>query len=319
MSTESLRKFADELKNTREKNNLTIEQIFSKTRIDKKYLLAIEEGNFSILPEVYIRAFVKEYAKAIQLDPTEVLEKFERAQKGLVDEDTSEKVSQSESAKSDEEISKEEVKSKISEAVELDSRSEIHDKSSKSNKTLYYALSGILMLVFIFVIYKVFLTERNTEIITEKPFEEIIEAQTDEADEIKSDLDVSGVNPRGMEQVKPTEGKEGSQDRAQGNLVQPLKEGVLTLTILGEAKSWIRVVSDQKDNMEFTIEKGINKVITAKQRFYLHIGNSGGVKLLLNNKELRFSGTPGKVRKIFVTKDGIQYLRRTPRLNAAEG
>ncbi len=80
-------------------------------------------------------------------------------------------------------------------------------------------------------------------------------------------------------------------------------------------KSWIRVVSDEKDNMEFIIDQGITKVLNAKEKFYLHIGNSGGVKIFLNNKDLFFSGSEGKVRKIFVTKNGIEYLKRTPIFN----
>ena len=58
------------------------------------------------------------------------------------------------------------------------------------------------------------------------------------------------------------------------------------------------------------------KELNAKDKFYLHIGNSGGIKLLLNNQDLSFSGATGRVRKIFVTKNGIEYLRRTPIINA---
>jgi hypothetical protein len=72
------------------------------------------------------------------------------------------------------------------------------------------------------------------------------------------------------------------------------------------------------DNVEFIIDKGMTKVFYAKEKFYLHIGNSGGVKLYLNNNDLMLSGNEGKVRKIFVTEDGIEYLRRTPILNVEQ-
>ena len=313
MSTDSLKKFAEELKEARENSNLTIDQIFSKTRIDKKYLKAIEDGNFSIMPEVYIRAFIKEYSKAIKLDTAEVLEKYELAKKGLaVDSEKIEEV-KAELPKAKKTKTDKDIKSKISEAVEQDSKSEIKDKPSKNNKTLYYALTGLLMLIFIFVIYKVFLTDPNTEIITEKPFEEIIEEQT-AANEVKKDLNVSEIKPKDLEEIKPSLKKNEQKNIIQDIPIQSLQEGIMTLTVLGTDKSWIRVVADD-NNMEFMIDKGINKVITAKEKFYLHIGNSGGVKLLLDNKELIFSGLNGKVRKIFVTRDGIEYLRRTPNLN----
>ena len=313
MSTDSLKKFAEELKEARENSNLTIDQIYSKTRIDKKYLKAIEDGNFSIMPEVYIRAFIKEYSKAIKIDTAEVMDKYELAKKGLaVDSEKIEEV-KAELPKSKKTKTEKDIKSKISEAVEQDSKSEIKDKPSKNNKTLYYALTGLLMLIFIFVIYKVFLTDPNTEIITEKPFEEIIEEQT-AANEVKKDLNVSEIKPKDLEEIKPSLKKNEQKNIVQDIPVQSLQEGIMTLTVLGTDKSWIRVVADD-NNMEFMIDKGINKVITAKEKFYLHIGNSGGVKLLLDNKELIFSGLNGKVRKIFVTRDGIEYLRRTPNLN----
>lgn len=310
MSNDSLIKFAEKLKEARENSKLTIDQIFSKTRIDRKYLQAIEDGNFSIMPEVYIRAFIKEYSKAIKLDPTEVIQEFDLAKKGLsadlagVKPDTP-KVKKTKS--------EEDIKSKISKAVEQDSKSEHQDKPATNNKVLYYALTGLLMLIFIFIIYKVFLTDPNTEIITEKPFEEIIEEQLAESEDNK-DLDVSGIQPKAIEEIKPQETKVEQNIVAPKIPLQTLQDGIMTLTILGVDKSWVRVVADD-NNMEFIIEQGGNKVIKAKEKFYLHIGNSGGVKLLMDNKELNFNGVQGKVRKIFVTRDGIEYLRRTPNLD----
>ena len=78
------------------------------------------------------------------------------------------------------------------------------------------------------------------------------------------------------------------------------------------------MVSHNKDNVEFIIDKGMIKVFYAKEKFYLHVGNSAGVKLYLNNKDLLFSGSDGKVRKIFVTENGIEYLRRTPVLDVEQ-
>ena len=76
MSNQLVKKIADELKEARKKKKISIEQIFTKTRIDKKYLNAIEDGNFSIMPDVYIRAFIKEFAVNVGLNPNEIIEKY---------------------------------------------------------------------------------------------------------------------------------------------------------------------------------------------------------------------------------------------------
>ncbi len=77
----------------------------------------------------------------------------------------------------------------------------------------------------------------------------------------------------------------------------------------------MRIVTDDANTTEFIIQNNMKKVFGAKSKIYLHIGNSGGVKLQLNGKELNFRGSPGRVRKILITKNGIEYLRRTPQIN----
>jgi cytoskeletal protein RodZ len=58
------------LKIAREEKKITLEQLQNITKIQKRYLEAIEEGNLDILPgHFYARAFVKNYAEAVGLDP----------------------------------------------------------------------------------------------------------------------------------------------------------------------------------------------------------------------------------------------------------
>src|SRR5690625_5131544 len=69
---------ADKLRETREAKNLSLEEIQEKTKIQKRYLRAIEEGNFHILPgSFYARAFIKEYAQALGIDANQLLETHE--------------------------------------------------------------------------------------------------------------------------------------------------------------------------------------------------------------------------------------------------
>lgn len=67
----------ERLKEAREDQNLSLESLQETTKIQKRYLEAIEQGNFKILPGTfYARAFIKEYAAAVGLDPNELLEEY---------------------------------------------------------------------------------------------------------------------------------------------------------------------------------------------------------------------------------------------------
>ncbi|MBP2077724.1 helix-turn-helix domain-containing protein [Oceanobacillus polygoni] len=63
------------LKEARLASGLSLDSLQETTKIQKRYLVAIEEGNLHILPgKFYARAFIKEYANAVGLDPNELLE-----------------------------------------------------------------------------------------------------------------------------------------------------------------------------------------------------------------------------------------------------
>ncbi|WP_010269384.1 helix-turn-helix domain-containing protein [Paenibacillus senegalensis] len=65
------------LKEERLKRGLSLEDLQESTKIRKRYLEAIEEGNFKVLPgNFYVRAFVKNYAEAVGLDPNELLKLY---------------------------------------------------------------------------------------------------------------------------------------------------------------------------------------------------------------------------------------------------
>ncbi|WP_424474971.1 helix-turn-helix domain-containing protein [Oceanobacillus kimchii] len=63
------------LKEARLSSGVSLDSLQETTKIQKRYLVAIEEGNLHILPgKFYARAFIKEYATAVGLDPNELLE-----------------------------------------------------------------------------------------------------------------------------------------------------------------------------------------------------------------------------------------------------
>ncbi|HEY2787948.1 MAG TPA: helix-turn-helix domain-containing protein [Gaiellales bacterium] len=62
------------LRGERERRGIGIDEIEAETRIRAKFLLALEEERFDVLPgPAYVRAFVRDYAEQLGLDPQELV------------------------------------------------------------------------------------------------------------------------------------------------------------------------------------------------------------------------------------------------------
>ncbi len=67
------------LRKAREQRGYTLEDIQEYTKIRKRYLEAIETGDYKVLPgSFYVRAFVKTYAETVGLDAEEVLRLYQK-------------------------------------------------------------------------------------------------------------------------------------------------------------------------------------------------------------------------------------------------
>ena len=65
------------LKTYRESNGITLDEISEFTKINPKYLNAIEEGNFNIIPNIYMRLFIRSYVQYIGADYNQALADYE--------------------------------------------------------------------------------------------------------------------------------------------------------------------------------------------------------------------------------------------------
>ena len=66
------------LRHMRTQKGVSLEDIAKATRIDPRYLEAVEDNDFSQLPraEVFAKAYVKAYARCLSLEEAEVMRRF---------------------------------------------------------------------------------------------------------------------------------------------------------------------------------------------------------------------------------------------------
>ncbi|RNF40575.1 helix-turn-helix domain-containing protein [Planococcus salinus] len=67
----------DRLKKARIEKGYTLEYLHQATKIQERFLIGIEEGNYSGMPGVfYVRAFIRQYAEAVGLNADALLEEY---------------------------------------------------------------------------------------------------------------------------------------------------------------------------------------------------------------------------------------------------
>lgn len=278
---------ADELKQARIKKDITVKQISIKTRIEQKYLENIEEGNFSFMPELYVKAFIKQFADSVDLNPEKIIQRYELAKRGINPDSVEEKEIEQKAVINDEDDNKPKLKEpvyvppshnkKIIDAYDPEPEAVKKNQVPKNNNLIFIG-AGVLFIILI-LSYFLFIKEKNLEIITERPFDEILEEE----------------KSRYVEEI-PEE-----------KIYLPGDS--LSVLIKGISVSWVQAAIDDKDTIEFTLYDGIVRELKAGDNIKFKIGNSAGVTIESNGKPLSIEGKPNQVANIQIDKNGLQILR----------
>ncbi len=303
-------KFAEELKAAREKNGLTIQQVAAKSRIDIKFLEAMEIGDFSFLPELYVKAFVKDYAKIVGLDPVIMLKKYNAARQGEI---------YSEEAEENKNISEPPVENNEPEpkpAVEqppieksppipattsFDSTSEVEQLTTKSNSSsknkVMAILLGVSILILAALAYLIFFNKSAEIIVNDKPAKE--EVQNDNPNKQR----YVEVKPRPLETIKTDSIISNTKNTI-------LSADSLLLNIKASDTSWVRIVIDDTLEEEFILFPQSQKNIRAGVNYKIAFGRAKAIELQINKKPLKFSPRT-EVSYVLIDKNGLQYLTRS--------
>jgi transcriptional regulator with XRE-family HTH domain len=288
---------ANELKAAREKNSMTLAQAANKSKIDIKFLEAMEQGDFAFLPDLYVRAFVKNYAKTIGLDENKIFKKYEAAKKGIpyVEESEYEEIirhlpksGKQQTTPIITEIKQvnEKDKSKIKKDPlftfdALGASNPAQDTTAAIKKrNLIIGASSLGAILLFTLAYFLFMDTSDKIIVAEKPIEDVIQQ-----------------NQRYIED---------EQSNAGSNLGIGVSDS-LVLTINANDTSWIKMLIDDNTTGEFILLPNSLKTIKAKANYKITFGNSGAINLLLNNKPLSFSGKSKSALNIIIDREGIKY------------
>lgn len=259
--------FSEELRKERESRAITLSDIARKTRINIKYLEALEQGAFDVLPQTYIRAFIKSYAEAVGISPDRLLYSY--------DVIVTQKYSGAEPAE-DETIRSPLVPTKEKESV--------IEREKNIRLLLIIAGFAVVTAVLIFVFVDTFRSTLTPTIVPETPFMEIVKEQ----DSV---------------QLPPAVADTVVIERP----VVPAAPDSLRLRVIALDSVWITIIRDTLPPRSGYMRKGRYRTYYAEKEFRISLSDAGSVRLLLNGKETEPLGQSGeRIRNKRITSEQLR-------------
>jgi len=259
------------LKKERESKKITLEQVEEATKIRRKYLEAIENEKFEVLPgEVYVKGFVAAYLKYLGIKERPDVVEILKPKPAPVD--ISEQIAAAEQAH------EEQASRKLQRSDKKNKKKEVFEEPPLTKNTkmiLFISIAAILVLLVLQSVYSVGQPNPN-----ENPQQNIAgEQQGEAANQENTDVPVEPPVPE-----------------------EPVYDGLeMSLEILNldpnkKDKCWMKVTVDGTAT-EYNLTEGQIQQVHAAEQIDLHLGNAGVVKVTLNGQELGTLGAQGKVVK----------------------
>lgn len=266
--------FSDELRKERVTKDISLAEIAAKTHINLKYLEAIEQGSFDILPQTYIRAFIREYALMVGLSPEDVLKKFDIMVSGKYSSGAETLVGSGWSGST--------LPPLPERAPEHTTRDELA-RSSDSRKLAVGIGIVIVAVALIAFVYDYVVEEQRPPIAQETPFQEIVKEQEKQVRPQKAALDTFAAL-----QALP-------------------KNDTLTLRGFATDSVWLSIRADSTSPQNLLLPPKSTRTWVATKGFILTLGNAGGIRFTLNGVDIGRLGKRGAVlRNVAITADYVK-------------
>ncbi|MEW6409375.1 MAG: RodZ domain-containing protein, partial [Nitrospirota bacterium] len=261
------------LRKEREDRNKTLKDIANKTKINTRYLKAIEEDNYAYIgEEVFVKGFLRAYANALGIDGDDVIRRYKESIKG---EDIPEEEDKPIPAQNFKDIRIrfiEEVKPEEG-SIPIPAPQKYLPKVPlqqlyQQKKTIILIPLGIIIVIFILLfIFNI----------------------------------VGIISPEHKMMDQTTVVDTGAAKEVEKEPVTVPKDLILIISAIED--TWIAATIDGVEKKDVLLRSGDRVIWNAKKDFVLIIGNAGGVKITFNGKEIGTLGKSGEVRKLVLPKD----------------
>ena len=269
--------FGASFKKARESRGISLVQIASETRISSRFLTAIENEEFNLLPGgIFNRGFVRTYAQKVGLDPDQAVADYERLAEGQ----------------------------QAPEALTAAAT----PPAQKDHRLYPIAVGALILVIAIFYLVV------NRESSPIAPAANVPPAPPVVQPAQPVQQPVSPPQPPAIPDAPPqtTSAAPEPTPQAPAAVAPAAPTGApagqaLTIEIEAKAQTWIKIVADGNTvNPGEILEPGMIRKFTAQNRMDISIGNAAGVNLKVNDKAAKPLGTSGQVRELNITPSNIK-------------
>ncbi|WP_411809640.1 cell shape determination protein RodZ [Bacillus mojavensis] len=279
------------LKEAREEKAMSLDDLQAATKIQKRYLTALEEGNYDIIPgKFYVRAFIKQYAEAVGLDADQLFEEYKKDIPNTYHDDVSEKISGMNMQK--------EMPKPASKALEL-------------LPTILVILGVIVVIAIVYAIIQ-FANHKNDDNSNAASEKSITKSESKYEIPKDSTLKENQTNSSAKETDTKKETKDKEDKKEDSNKLEMKATGtegsVTTYEVSGADKielelkasdsSWIRVRDENSSSLkEGTLKKEetYKKDITDQKQVEIRTGYAPNLKIKVNGEVLTYKLDPNEV------------------------
>jgi cytoskeletal protein RodZ len=264
------KQIGEELKAAREEANITVEYLSQKIKIDAKFVRNFENGDFTFLPDIYIKAFLKEIASTIGLNAEDVIRKYENARQGKpLDSADEQKKEQPEQPQQTPQQQKTMLEDDSVKGGEIRTGGKAYSK--RKERILLLSILGIIVIAV--AAYFLFFANKTEEILS----------------------DVTPPEEKERFVVEDTTEQVPDETFVPGDSLQ------LTITAVREV--YLEVRPDNARRQTQLLPQGDSFVIRAKESFNVVLGHSG-VTLMLNGKALQHPESSSRI-DLTINQEGI--------------
>lgn len=288
------------LKEARLAKGYSLDDLQEMTKIQKRYLVAIEEGNYSIMPgSFYIRAFIKQYAEAVGLDYDQLLDNY----KNELPQQPKEEVAQS--------ISNSPARRRI--------RTVSSSRFMESLPKIIFALFIIVILIVIWFLWQQKADspndeydEKNSQIEYDKkevPEKKPIEKEDEKEQDANNEADKDEA-PLEEEQQPTTQTISEGTVSSIGTTYEVSGIDTLKVRVEVSGDAWIEIRDKNRkpltDPKVYKADENIEVDATEAKYARIRLGNTNNAKIFVNDQEIQLVSKSLTQNVILELKEEVQ-------------